>query len=167
MTAITAPALASTPGVRRQSRRELRFDALDEILVDAESFADGPATALGEWTPAQNIDHVRRMIRIAHARTDVKIPWVFRVLGRVLKSRFLRSAFKPGLKTAEDFQPPADITLEHALASFRDEIKVASRPGAMSQPSRFLGKLAHDEWVQLHCRHSEHHFGYVLPAASP
>ena len=63
------------------------------------------------------------------------------------------------------FQPPADIGMDEAIEAFREEIARASKPGAMSHPSPFLGELTHEEWEQLHCRHAEHHFGYIVAGA--
>ncbi|NRA58278.1 MAG: DUF1569 domain-containing protein [Phycisphaerales bacterium] len=148
-------------------RRELRFETMQDILADAESIAAGPATTLGNWTAAQNIEHVRLLVHMSRVGADFMMPWPVRVLGRLLKTRFLRSSFKPGLKTADVFQPPAEITMDEAIAAFRTEIGLASEAGAMSEPSPFLGKMTHEEWVQLHCRHAEHHFGYVVGASSP
>lgn len=149
------------------SRRELRFQTLADILTDVESLASVPVTSLGEWTAAQNIDHVRRLIRVSHAGADFTMPWYFRLLGRLMKSRVLGSPFKPGMKTAPAFQPPAGITMDEAIAAFRAEVELASRPGAMSRPSPFLGKMTHDDWEQLHCRHAEHHFGFIIIESTP
>lgn len=156
----------SKPDAQKGVRRDLRFETLADILAEAETIASMPATALGKWTPAQNIDHVRRLIRISHAGTDVRMNWAFRAMGRLLKSRFLRSPFKPGLKTVDTFLPPTEIGMDEAIKAFRGEIKRAVRPNAMSHPSPFLGQLTHEEWEQLHCRHAEHHFGYIVFVAS-
>ena len=164
-----APSAASgsSPSSLAQARRELRFGSLADILADAESLAAGPTRTLGSWTAAQNIDHVRRLIRVSHAGADFTVPWVFRLLGRLIKSRVLRSAFKPGMKTVPAFEPPAEITMDEAIAAFREEIDLASRPGAMSRPSPFLGRMTHDDWERLHCRHAEHHFGFIIPEDAP
>ncbi|MEL6498975.1 MAG: DUF1569 domain-containing protein [Planctomycetota bacterium] len=158
----SASPIAAAPPTR--VRRRLCFESLADILADAEAMASQPVVTLGAWSAAQNIEHVRRLVRIAHAGTDVRVNVAFRVLGRSLRSRFLRSPFRPGLKTHKSFEPPAGITMDEAIVAFRAEIASASRPGAMSFPSPLLGRLTHEQWEQLHCRHAELHFGFVLPA---
>jgi hypothetical protein len=167
MTVLAASPSPASSGTTAVARRELRFASLAEILADAESIADKSVTGIGGWTPAQNIDHVRRLIRVSHAGADFTMPWAFRVLGRLIKSRSLRSPLKPGMKTVDSFQPPAGLSLDDALAAFREEIRVASRPGAMSHPSPLFGPMTHEQWEQLHCRHAEHHFGYIVPTRQP
>ena len=120
--------------------------------------------SLGRWTASQNIDHIRRVVRIAHSGTDFKMPLLYRILGKVFKGYFLRSPFKAGFKTVEIFEPPDEITMEEALAAFRKDIEAASRPGAMSHPSPLFGPMTHEQWEQLHCRHAEMHLSFLLPA---
>lgn len=151
--------------------RTLRFTSLAEVLADAESFARGSARALGVWTPAQNVEHVRRLIAVSLDGSDVRMPIGYRLLGRVLGSRLLRgralrSRLRPGFKAPDAFQPPADVTLEQALADLRRDVDRASRPGAMTHASPLLGPLVHEEWERLHCRHAELHFGFVIPDAA-
>ncbi|MEM9296477.1 MAG: DUF1569 domain-containing protein [Planctomycetota bacterium] len=165
MTSIAATPPGPEPAPAKATRRELRFESLADILADAEAMAEAHVTTLGGWTAAQNLDHVRRLIHISHAGADVTLPWFLRLFARMMKGRLLRSGMRPGLKTVAYFQPPDDITVEDALAAFRQEVNAASQPGAMRQPSPLLGKLSHAEWEQLHCRHAELHFGYVVRAS--
>ena len=34
----------------------------------------------------------------------------------------------------------------------------------MKHPSPVLGKLSHEQWEQLHCRHAELHLSFLHPA---
>ena len=104
---------------------------------------------------------------MSHAGADFTMPWAFRLLGRLDKSRVLRSAFEPGTKTAPAFQPAGDITKAEAIVAFREEIELASKPGAMSRPSPFVGTMSPDDWERMHCRHAEHHFGFIIPEGAP
>ena len=147
-------------------RRTLRYDSMAAILADVNAITAAPVRSLGRWTPAQNIDHVRRVITLSRQGGDVRVPFVFRLLGRLLKKRVLTSMPKAGFKIpsgADFFVPPDDITLDEALRLFRDEMTLADRPGAMTHPSPLLGPMSHDDWVELHCRHAELHFGFLVP----
>lgn len=161
-----APATHTQEAEKPKSRRELHFETMQDILNEVESLASGPVISLGKWTPAQNIDHIRSVIRVAHAGTDFKMPLAYRILGKVLKGYFLKSSFKAGMKTEPIFEPPAEITMEQALAAFREDVEIASRPGAMSQPSPLFGAMTHEQWVQLNCRHAELHLGFLFPATN-
>jgi len=154
-------AVSSSSGVG-PARRVLSYGSLREMLADLEAITSGPVVGLGAWTPAQNIDHVRRLIRISHAGTDIKLALGYRMLGRLLKGRLLRTTFKPGLKTVDLFEPAADVGLEKAMSAFREEVAIASQAGAMRHPSPLLGALSHEDWERLHCRHAELHFGYIV-----
>ena len=165
------PATASppTPGASNEpasARPTLHFDSLEDVLAHVESLARQPLAGLGTWTPAQNIDHVRRLIRVSHEGADFTMPLPARILGRLLRARILSSPIKPGMQTVEQFQPPADITLDEAIAAFAEDARAASRPGAMRYPSPFLGALTYEQWEQLHCRHAEHHFANIVPASA-
>jgi len=150
----------------RKEKRSLRFETMQDILDDVEMLASGPVTSLGNWTPAQNIDHLRRVIRISHSGTDFKMPLPIRLLGKLLKRRFLKSPFKPGFKTVALFDPPDENTMQQAVVALREEIEAATRPGAMCHPSPLFGPMSHEQWEQLHCRHAELHLGFLLPATS-
>jgi len=137
---------------------------MEDIQRDAESFAAGPATTLGQWTPAQNIDHVRQLIRVSLDGSDIRLPLPLRATARLLKGYLLRAPFRPGIRTVPAFEPPADITLDEALAALRRDVARAGTPGAMCHRSPLLGRLSHTDWERLHCRHAELHFSFILPA---
>lgn len=137
---------------------------MTDILADVDAMSDVETRHLGDWTPAQIIDHVRRLIRVSHSGARFKVPLPIRVMARLMKSRVLSSPMKPGLQTVPDLEPPAEISLDDAVAAFREEIRVARQPGAMSRPSPLLGPMTHEQWEQVHCRHAEHHFGFIVPS---
>lgn len=153
------------------SRREVTYASLLEVLEDLESLLDRPVASAGAWTPAQNIEHVRRLIAISRGAEDLRMPLPIRllrpVLGRFLKGWMLGSRMRGGFRTVDPLVPPADLTLDDALGAFRGEVALASRAGAMSAASPFLGAMTHEEWERLHCRHAELHFGNIVPAPGP
>lgn len=148
------------------TRRKLHFHTMRDILDDVETLTSGPVESLGKWTPAQNIEHIRLLILIAHRGVDFKMPLPFRVIGKVFKGYFLKAPFRAGFKTVDIFEPPAEITMQEAVTAFREEMAIADRPGAMSHPSPLLGTMTHEQWVQLHCRHAELHLSFLVPASA-
>jgi len=153
---------AQAQPIQAPARRRLRFSSMADVLEEVESFQGVPLAAAGRWTPAQNIEHVRLLIAVSLDGTSYRMPLGFRVLGRVLKSRLLASGLKPGLKTTAPFEPREDITLEQAIAAFREDARRALRAGAMTHPSPLLGPMTHTQWERLHCRHAELHFSFIV-----
>lgn len=145
------------------TRRKLHFNTMTDILADVDEMSSAEHQHLGEWTPAQNIDHVRRLIRLSHSGSEFKVPILLRIMGRAMKSRILRSPMNPGMQTVQALVPPNDLSFSDAAAAFREEISTIQRPGSMCQRSPLLGPLTHAQWEQLHCRHAEHHFGFIVP----
>lgn len=149
-------------------RRTLTFNSMSEILAEVERLAAGPIESLGDWTPAQNIDHVRRVVTTSLDGFDFAMPWPIRVFGKLLKGRTIAGGLRPGLKipaaATAAFAPPEDITLDEALELFRRDVGRAITPGSMSQPSPLFGPMTHDDWERLHCRHAELHLGFLVPS---
>ena len=160
----------STTGVLRRS---LRLSTLDEILQDAEAITAGPHHTTADWTAAQNIWHVTFLIDGAVNGIPIRmpffVPWVMRL---VMKRRALARGFPTGLqppavlrKRVKPIMPPADVTLEDALAYLRSSVAAASKPGAMTHPSPVFGPMTHAQWLQFHCRHAELHFSFIQEGA--
>ena len=157
-----------------QAPRDVRFQTLDDILADARAMLDRPVRSLGNWTPAQIVDHVGIPIRGAtDGFGDVRLPWhsrlFFRVVMAVYPAMFLKNKFPKGIKfpkgTEAFFSPrPADaITLQQAVDELATTVERAKRE-RMSHPSPLVGPLSHEQWEQLHCRHAELHFALVVEA---
>lgn len=150
------------------TRRTLRFTSMAEILADVDQLAgSGRVVGLGTWSPAQVLDHVRRVMVMSREGVDFAMPLPLRVFGRVFKPLLLRNTLKPGIKipkvATEAFDPPKDLEWAPSVAAFREEIAAASRPGAMTAVSPLVGPLSHADWERLHCRHAELHFGFIVP----
>jgi hypothetical protein len=73
---------------------------------------------------------------------------------------------RPGLKFPRKFAflaPHAAVTWEDAVEYIGQTI-ARLRSDRMTKPSPLLGRLSHEQWVQLHCRHAEMHFSFMHPA---
>lgn len=148
--------------------RQLTFNHLDDILNDVIALSEAANIKVGgQWTAAQNIDHIRRTMILAREGTDVKAPFFLRFLGRFLKGGVGKKAIPSGFKIppqlAAVFAPSADITLQDAVEKFKTEIALIKVPGSMNKPSPVFGKMTHQRWEQLHLRHAELHLGFLAP----
>ena len=149
-------------------RRKLHFTTMGDILDDVEYLAAGdPPRSAGNWTSAQIVQHLATVIDCSiEGFQGVKAPLPIRLVCRLIRKRILTAPMKPGLKLPPKFTflvPESRSTWEEAVDRFR---LVATKLGTqqMTQRSPALGKLSHEQWVQLHCRHAEMHFSFMHPA---
>ncbi|MBI1313048.1 DUF1569 domain-containing protein [bacterium] len=147
-------------------RRTVRYATLDEFKQDLEGLIEGGYETVGDWTLAQICDHLGSTFHGSIDGVPFKAPWFARTfIAPFLKNSVLIKPMKPGIqlgKEAQKYLPKPDVTLEAALEKVRSglsrlehEVPVADHP--------FFGKMASEEWMQLHLRHCELHMSFVLP----
>ena len=145
--------------------RELHLTTLDDILAEAKRIAGQPdATSRGTWTPAQNIWHVGRLIKAGVEGYPVAVPWWLKLIGPVFKKRVTTVGFNPGIKlpekAAEHIVAPKDTTIEQAMDMFETAVQGAKEKGFIDK-NPMLGRMTQQQWIDLHCRHAEMHFGLI------
>jgi hypothetical protein len=149
-------------------RRQLHFDNLDDILADVDRLASSrEIRTLGNWSAGQIFKHLATVMNKSIDGFDSLLPGVVRALFRLLmKQRFLTkpmgAGFKVPAKAAKELVPMA-TTLEEGLQSIRQAVK-RLQTETKRAPSAVLGPLTADEWNKLHCRHSELHLSFLIPA---
>lgn len=151
-----------------KDRRALTFQSLEDTLADAEFLAaHQPIRTTGNWTPAQIIGHVAVFIEWSIDGFPFTVPLPLRVLGRVIKGRAQRTTAPPGFKAPPGIMkhvPPADYSLDQAMRHLRGAVLRVQCGKRMEQPSPLFGRLTHEQWVRIHCRHAEMHFSFMHPA---
>ena len=55
---------------------------------------------------------------------------------------------------------PADTTIEQAMEMFESAMQGAKDKGFLPR-NPMMGKMTQQEWIDLHCRHAEMHFGLI------
>ena len=148
-------------------RRELRFQWIDEILEEAERLASAPQVkTLGNWTPGQIMKHLAIGMHMSIDGSPHRPPWYLRLVGPLVKRRILTKGMSPGfqlrVKESQSLVVADDVTTEGGLAALRDAVRRMRRE-AHREPHVFFGKLSYQEWEQLHLRHAELHFSFLLP----
>lgn len=148
-----------------EGRRTLNFNSLDEILADIEKLNQGKRRTIGNWSDGQILKHLTVPMVWCLDGAKLKAAWYIRLMGWMIKNRFLRNPMPAGFKLSKDFAehleaPPT--SWEDGLQAIRSTI---ARMKAESQrhPSPFLGELTREQWDQLHCRHSELHLSFIVP----
>ena len=149
-------------------RRPLHFDGLDDILADVDRLANSrEVRALGNWSAGQVLQHLAvvmtKSIDGFTARPPAPVRWIARLL---FKRRFLTRPMSAGFRLpanalAEIGPPPTGWdeglrNIRHALKRLKTETP--------RQPHPVFGPMSPDEWVQIHCRHSELHLSFLIPS---
>jgi len=151
---------------RVEERRTLSFGSLDDILADVNALDGRELRATGNWTPAQILHHVTQLIDVSIDGFPATVPLPMRVLGRMFKRFVLTRPLQRGIKfpssLAPTLDPPDDVIWPDAVDHLRRTIERGTG-GRMTQTSPLFGRMTHDDWVKLHCRHAEMHFGFIIP----
>jgi len=143
-------------------RRRLHFDTVEELLADAEKMATGNSTTLGNWSRGQIYRHLGETMNQSIDGVDINPPWLFKIMGRVLKRRFLTKPMPAGFQLPKSTKLlPPEISLEDGLQYLRDAVARLQNETKRSD-SPMLGKMTSDDWTRLHCRHAEHHLSYIV-----
>tara|TARA_R110002111_G_scaffold152699_2_gene219425 strand:+ start:256 stop:732 length:477 start_codon:yes stop_codon:yes gene_type:complete len=148
------------------NRQKLSFQTLDDITRFVEPLPALGAGSSGNWTAAQNIEHVALFIDTSIDGFTFAVPAPIRFAARMLRGRFLKKGFKPGIKppakAAVHFAPRPDITMEEAVDHLIRSIERA-KANKMTAVSPLFGAMDHEQWTQMHCRHAELHFSFIQP----
>lgn len=148
-------------------RRSLSFTCLDDIGADVEQLARAPEVrALGNWSAGQVLQHLAIVMNMSVEGPTPQVPWIVRMLVQTfMKKRILTRPMTPGFhlpKTAAILLPPP-TEFGQAVENFRQALsRVKTDTRRSAHP--VLGMLTREEWDQLHCRHSELHLSFLVPA---
>jgi hypothetical protein len=149
-------------------RRSLRFASLDDVATDVERLANAKdIRTLGNWSAGQIFQHLANAINHSIDGFGHRLPAMIRFFLRVFfKGRILRKPMSAGFQLpasarADLIPPPIDLpdglqSIRAALARLHSETPC--------QPHPAFGPLTPEEWLQLHCRHSELHLSFLVPA---
>ena len=164
------PTEAMVDTKRVTERRDLHFDTLAEILRDVEELAAVTSEtgesicAEGNWTPAQIVEHVTFFVDGAIDGFSFQAPLILRIIVKFFRKGILTKPMKPGIKLPANMSvvlPDPGTTWDDAVSSLRSAMGRIDAGERMTQPSPLLGAMAHEDWVNLHCRHAEMHFSFM------
>ena len=145
-------------------RREVVYESLDDLLMDAENLVAGKnVKMLGNWSLGQMLAHLAAALHMSIDGTDHRPPWFIRLLGPFLKRRVLRkmsAGFQLPKPVAEKLIPATPVAPEEGLRLLQEAVK-RFRSDTSRQPHNVFGKLTGAEWHQLHLRHSELHMSFA------
>ena len=147
-------------------RRQLHFASLEEIAAEVDRLTANPyLNALGNWSPAQIIEHLARALHSSIDGAPPIMPGFIRaVVSLFIKRRMLTRPMSPGfqLPAKANWLIPEPLELCESLVHFRHGI-ARLRSETKRLPHPVLGTLTAEEWEQLHCRHAELHLSFLVP----
>jgi hypothetical protein len=150
-----------------QSRRQLRFDSLDDIAAEVERLAACvDVRALGNWSSGQVLQHLASTMDNSIDGFPFAVAGPIKLLLRLFfKRRFLTKPMPPGFKLPRKAEKmlPGQTSWETALANFRRAMQRLKTESSRS-PHPAFGPMTAEEWEKIHCRHSELHLSFLLPA---
>jgi hypothetical protein len=153
--------------------RQVRLPTLEDLIleidrVNAATFA-GTVRSLGNWTPAQILWHIGRLMELSFDGFPFRYrrgpTWVVRLF-RLFAWRWLIAlAFQPGFinpTEAMTLEPAPSILLEEATLYLKRQIERIERGERMTKECSLEGPYTHDQWIYIHLRHAELHFGFLV-----
>ena len=153
-------------------RRVLHLDTLDDLSQEVNrviaATAAGRVRPLGNWSSAQVLWHLGRLIEFSVDGFPFRYNWALRAACRILSTVSWRwcinLAFRPGFRNprgAQALEPDPSVSLEAAATFLREQIARIPRGARMTQPSPTGERVSHEQWIYVHLRHAELHLSFL------
>ncbi len=145
-------------------RREVAYESLDDVLMDAEKLvANSNTRMLGNWTLGQMLAHLAASLHLSIDGSDHRPPWYIRLVGPFLKRIVLRkmsAGFQLPKPVADKVIPSEPVTPHEGLRRLQEAVK-RFRADTTRKPHNVFGKMTGAQWHQLHLRHAELHMSFA------
>ena len=158
----------------KPQRRQLQFNALDEIVPDAENLlAKGYAKA-GNWDLAQVCGHLAEWLRFpveGFPKAPAPIRAVFWVMRKTIGRRKLLTyiterSFPAGKPTMPETVMPPGGDPREAMEKLRKGVETLKAYTGTIVPSPLFGAMTKDEAVRMQLVHAAHHLSFLVPKTS-
>ncbi len=148
-------------------RRSLQFKTLQDIGADVAALDQaGAQRAAGNWTPAQNVEHIAMFIQYSLDGFPFRMPLALRLIGPMFRKTVTTKPMKPGIKAPgkiRAFEPKPDVRWGDAVQRLHTLVSRVAGGETMQMPSPLFGRMSHEDWTNLHCRHAEMHLSFIHP----
>ena len=157
---------------RISERRPVRLPTLEDLVFEVDRVAAaataGSVRPLGNWSPAQVLWHIGRLIELSFDGFPFRYrrgpTWITRLF-RLLAWRWLIAlAFRPGFQNppeAAALEPEPSVSLAEATAYLKRQIARVRGGERMTQECSVEGPYTHEQWVYIHLRHAELHLSFL------
>jgi hypothetical protein len=113
----------------------------------------------GKMTVDQMCKHCTSTINVAFDKQDVKVNFLMRFLGKMLKNKIFNGEFKKNSPTAKEFIFTNQYDLKVAKDDFINSFaQFAQGHQAIKRTEHpFWGKMTYEDWDKLMWKHADHH----------
>jgi Protein of unknown function (DUF1569) len=155
----------------KRPRRQLEFNNLDEVVIDAENLlAKGYAKA-GNWDLAQVSRHVAAWMRFAidgYPKMGCVMGQMMWLMRHTMGRRILRSILREGRMKEQIPTVPTTVSQpgsdeSSAVADLKDAVDRFGKHVGEYHPSSFFGRWTREECLKLNLVHAAHHLSYLIP----
>ncbi len=155
----------------RPTRRQVRFNSIDDALAEAERLVaaerEGRIDSAGNWKLGQALGHLATWANFAQDGypPEVRAPLPVRMILRMMRGTILKKGMLPGVRIGT---LPAgtlgvdQLDAEEGLRRFHAAIQ-RLRTSPPKIPNPVFGPLTHEQWIQLNLRHVELHLSFQCP----
>lgn len=113
----------------------------------------------GKMTVNQMFKHTEAAISVAFSEKELKINFLMKLFGRLLKNKVFNSEFQKNSPTAPEFIFKESYDFYTSKATLIEKFSRFSQGKQsitlMQHP--FWGKMTHDDWDKLMWKHMDHH----------
>jgi hypothetical protein len=130
-----------------------------QIITRIESLTPSSKAIWGKMSVDQMMKHTNDAMIVSFGEKSLKINFLMRFLGRMMKNKVLNSEFKKNSPTAPEFifkeKYDFETVQKELINNFRrfaighEAIKVTDHP--------FWGKMTFEDWDKLIWNHMDHH----------
>ena len=131
-----------------------------EIIARINSLSSDSQALWGKMSVDQMLKHINDAILVSFNEKPLKVPFVFKILGRILKKSVLKQPeFAKNSPTAKEFKYVENFDFEivksELITNFsrfqqgKQAIKCTNHP--------FWGKMNAEDWNNLQWKHVDHH----------
>jgi Protein of unknown function (DUF1569) len=137
------------------------YDAADNAAMIARinSLTSESKALWGKMTVDQMFKHTTGALLVAFGEQELKINFLMRFLGRMMKKKIFNSEFKKNSPTAPEFifteRYDFETSKNELIANFSRFAKGKEVIKTMDHP--FWGKMTYEDWNKLMWRHLDHH----------
>lgn len=156
----------------KDPRRPLHFRSLEEVRAEVDCLAalqrQGRLVAAGQWTTAQIVEHISKLMEMSLDGFPFNAPLPLRIFGRLIRPFVVGKPCPRGIQLKGEsakLLPSDDAELDAAVARLGRSIDRVVGGARMEAPSPIFGPLTHEQWFAMHLRHAEHHLGFLRPQA--
>jgi Protein of unknown function (DUF1569). len=131
----------------------------ESIIARINALTPDSKPSWGKMSVDQMLKHANETIIVAFGETHVKVNFVLKLLGKILKKKAFESGFGENSPTAKEFIFKGQYDFEEAkkelIKNFSRFTEGQQSITVLNHP--FWGKMSYEDWNKLMWKHIDHH----------